>query len=582
MNDETTLASEGPFLLQTSSAPMPRAYVPAPEGPFELPVVPETPRKTAAVAPTRGRYASWSDADDRAKGRNPRDQLIGGRPSTQKNVLVYPPIAGRNERLFVLKNFKIDGAALRSDHRAFLADVAKWMGSGERWRIFIEAHASRTGAARHDDVLSEDRYLATRALLETELLRRGVDMSRVRIAGQGVGFRHTRLPGEDPRARSIYAVVQPDPSPRPPQPFPPPSLAINWLLVVPPGLLSIATVENLAPIRADEGGKFLNSFRNGNFLIFVPLPVSISSRKELTNVKVHVFFAAGGVLGSTENDVVLHGLRGASAQSEWITIGVHGIDGGANPIGDAQISGCLRSIGITAPPVAVRLTGHSRGCDSLVATVSGKLIKTPLDRLVFLDEAVEHVSLQKKNPDGTPDPKRGSVRLNRVAMMVQAGISPQIIFSYEAAHKSVNLLTGKSARVPGATYFDLKTDCVAALGEARLVEDAMALDPNLAMKAKAVPAIVAQLNSLHPKQAALPRRGSFTSGPSTPTRKNINDFCSDVDVKKAIKDILNNPVLMRFINDNGLTKYRKSIVPDWTPFAAHEFFVAEIAQELTD
>jgi hypothetical protein len=456
------------------------------------------------------------------------------------------------------------------------------MASGERWRIFIEAHASRTGVSRHDDVLSEDRYLATRAFLETELLRHGVDLSRVRIAGQGVGFRHTRLPGEDPRARSIYAVVQPDPSPRPPQPFPPPSLAINWLIVVPPGLLSIATVENLAPIRADEGGKFLNSFRNGDFLIFVPRRVSISSRKELTDVKIHVFFAAGGVLGPTENDVVLHGFRGASDQSEWITIGVHGIGGGANAISDAQISNCLRSIGINAPPVAVRLTGHSRGCDSLVATVSGKLIKTPIDRLVFLDEAVEHVSLQRKNPDGTPDPKRGSVRLNRVAMMVQAGISPKIIFSYEAAHKSVNLLTGKSARVPGATYFDLNTDCVAALGEARLVEDAMTLDPNLAKKAKANPTIVAQLNSLHPKQAALPRRGSFTAGPSTPTRKNINDFCSDVDMKKATKEILNNPVLMRFINDNGLTKYRKSIVPDWTPFAAHEFFVAEIAQELTE
>jgi hypothetical protein len=53
-------------------------------------------------------------------------------------------------------------------------------------------------------------------------------------------------------------------------------------------------------------------------------------------------------------------------------------------------------------------------------------------------------------------------------------------------------------------------------------------------------------------------------------------------MKKAIEDILNNPVLMKFINDNGLTKYRKSIVPDWTPFAAHEFFVAEIAQELTE
>ena len=582
MSDETTLVSEGPFLLPRASVRPTHPDVPMLQGPFELPLLQETPRKTSAVAPTRSRYATWSDADDRAKARNPRDQVIGGRTLTGKNVLAYPPVAGRNERIFVLKNFKIDGAALRSDHRRFLADVAKWMASHQRWRVFIEAHASRTGSARHDDVLSEDRYLATRAFLETELLRLGVDMSRVRISGEGVGFRHTRMPGEHPKARSVYAVVQPDPSPRPPQPFPPPSLAINWLIPIPPALLATADVENRAPIHADEGGKFLNSFRVGEFLLFVPQRVTLGSRKEETNVKVHVFFAAGGVLGPTENDVVLHGLRGASDQSEWITIGVHGIDGSANHISDAQISGCLQSIGINTPPAVIRLTGHSRGCDSLVHTVSQKLIKTPIDRLVFLDEAVEHVPLDRKAKDGTPDPKRGSVSINRVTAMVQSGIPAAKIFSYEAAHKSENLLTGRSARVPGATYFNLDARCIAAIGDARLVEDAMALDPKLANKAKADPRIVSQLQALHSTQAPLPPRGSLTTGPTMATRKNIDDFCSSAEIRKAVNAILATPVLMAFINDNNLTRYRKRFVPDWTPFAAHEFLVAEFAHELTE
>jgi outer membrane protein OmpA-like peptidoglycan-associated protein len=580
---EAELPPYGCRFGQTTPSEALEVNVPELEGLIELPEVGEISR-----AVTAARYATWSDANDRARGRNPRNQLIAGRQRTEKNVHDYPPAAGRNERLFVLHNFKIDGAALRSDHRAYLADVSKWMAQGGNWRVSIEAHASRTGARRHDDVLSEDRYLATRAYLETELLRRGVDISRVRIAGEGVGFRHTHLPGEDPRARSVYAVVQPDPSSHPPQAWPPPSMAINWLIVIPPSLLFTARVENPPPIRADEGGKFLNSFRCGDFLVFVPQRVTLGSRKDIKNVKVHVFFAAGGVLDRIvngipihdTNDVVLHGLRGASDQSEWITIGVEGILNGANTVSDAQISSCLQSLGINSPPEAIRLTGHSRGCDSLMATVSRKLIKTRIERIVFLDEAVEHVPLDSKNPDGTPDPKRGSVRLNRVLDLFRGRIDPRTILSYEPTDKSKNLLTGQSAKVPGAKYFDLDADCMAAIGAARLVEDAMVLNPVIAIRATANPKIIAQLQNLHPNQAALPPRGSLTTGPSTATQTNINAFCSDPTIGSGVEEIRRDPVLLRFINQNNLGRY--STVPDWTPFAAHEFFVAEIAHELTE
>ncbi|PZV00212.1 MAG: hypothetical protein DCF24_07740 [Cyanobium sp.] len=349
---------------------------------------------------------------------------------------------------------------------------------------------------------------------------------------------------------------------------------------------SQATDETATPIRADESNKILTTSNFGQFSIFVPENVLLGSRKEITNVKVHVFFAAGGVKGADTNDMFLHGLRGASNQSDWITIGVPGISGSANSISDSQIVDCLRSIGINSAPVAVRLTGHSRGCDSLVNTVTRGLIHTAIDRATMLDEAVEHVSTTAVLADGTPDPKRGEVRLNRVQQLVAKGISPGIITAYESTNKSKNLVTGKSAKVAGATYRDLNPECMAAIGAARLVQDAIAIRTDAARDAVAIPAIAIQLLDLN-----LPPRGTFTTGPSTGGKINFNDFCFEPaspsqapseprKMKDSIKAIRRDPVLVRFINSHNLARY--STVPDWTPFLAHEFFVAEIAHELTE
>jgi hypothetical protein len=347
-----------------------------------------------------------------------------------------------------------------------------------------------------------------------------------------------------------------------------------------------ATQETAAPIRADEAGQTLPIFNFGQFSIFVPEKVALGARKEITNPKVHIFFAAGGVQGADTNDIFVHGLRGASNQSDWITIGVRGIGGSANTISDAQIMQCLQSVGINSAPVSVRLTGHSRGCDSVVATVVGGLIHTPIDRITLLDEAVEHVSTAAVLPGGAPDPARGAVRINRVQQLVQKGISPGIIVSYESLHKSANLLTGQSAKVAGATYHDLNPECMAAIGAARLVQDGIALRPDAARDAARIPAIGAQLRDLN-----LPPRGTFTTGPSTGGKVNINDFCFEPAgpgqpagaaprMKESIRAIRRNPVLVQFINSHNLARY--STVTDWTPFLAHEFFVAEIAHELTE
>ena len=168
---------------------------------------------------SRDFYARWSDNDDRRKGRRPRDQVLNGRAQVSGMVSNNTAARGFGGAVFLLFNFKIDGAALREEHRTYLSNLAQWMASYETgesakagatggWTAFIEAHASRTGTARHNDDLSEDRYLATRAFLETELLRRGFQVDhRLQISGEGTGFRHSPA-AEDIRARAVYVVLQ--------------------------------------------------------------------------------------------------------------------------------------------------------------------------------------------------------------------------------------------------------------------------------------------------------------------------------------------------------------------------------------
>jgi hypothetical protein len=120
---------------------------------------------------------------------------------------------------------------------------------------------------------------------------------------------------------------------------------------------------------------------------------------------------------------------------------------------------------------------------------------------------------------------------------------------------------------------------MAAIGAARLVEDAMSLDPNIANLVRANPGMSNQLTNLR-----LPPRGSFTTGVATGTQKNISNFCAEPGNAKAIMDIIRHQTdtrigLIAFINNHNLSKFRGQ---DWAPFAAHEFFVAEIAHELTE
>lgn len=320
------------------------------------------------------------------------------------------------------------------------------------------------------------------------------------------------------------------------------------------------------PIRAEELVLQLATFHVGQFTVFVPSALlSDTGDVAAADPKVHVFFAAGGVQGDKANDVLVHGLRSASRDSEWITIGVRGTQGGATTIRSADIQSCLDQIGATGTPSSLRLTGHSRGCDSMVSSLNLIGPKQLIDRVVFLDEAVEHVD-QGANA--------GAIRLNRVLTVKQLGVPPEKIVCYEVGNVSFDYAANRSVRVPGATYFQLPVDGMAAVGCVRLLGDGFVRMPALGVTVAANPAIVGQIAPM-----LMPARWGFAvAGAGV----DLNQFC--IDHAPAIAQIKANASsansLLGLVNANDLTGY-KPYVFSWG-IAAHHFFVAEIAHELTN
>ena len=323
------------------------------------------------------------------------------------------------------------------------------------------------------------------------------------------------------------------------------------------------------PVRSDEVGKTLATFMHGSLIIFVPQTVRTTDDADIPDPKVHVFFAAFD--GPVKTEVLIHGLRGASNNSEWITIAVPGVLNSARPISEAEILDCLRSIGISSTPSVLRLSGHSRGCDSLMASFPKFKINTLklIDRVVFLDEAVEH-QLDKTKP------KLGSIRLNRVKNLTEKPyfIPADRIVSYEVGNRSFDNFEKKSVKVAQAKYFELEPDCMMAIGCVRLISDAIAQRPNIADLVKANTAIVDQLSPF-----SMPVRGGFSV--MIQDGEDLITYCNNHSAAiKQVKDNLNKPAsLLAFVNKNDLAKFGGfQFLPG---IAAHHFFVAEIAHELT-
>ncbi len=123
---------------------------------------------------------------------------------------------------------------------------------------------------------------------------------------------------------------------------------------------------------------------------------------------------------------------------------------------------------------------------------------------------------------------------------------------------------------------------VEAIGAVRMIQDAIALDP-------AAAALAATTNTTpdpdHPTTMrtvkdevdvlALPARMSLPSTAPAGT-DSLQTWCADPANRKRI-DKLSLDRLLAFISTQNLTHYTGQ---NWAPFAAHELFVAEIAEEL--
>jgi hypothetical protein len=79
-------------------------------------------------------------------------------------------------------------------------------------------------------------------------------------------------------------------------------------------------------------------------------------------------------------------------------------------------------------------------------------------------------------PKSDPDPQHPAERRPRSEaglgptepgeQLVGLGIDAGIVTAYESSNKLQDLLTGRSAKVAGATYHDLDPECMAAIGAA--------------------------------------------------------------------------------------------------------------------
>ena len=304
------------------------------------------------------------------------------------------------------------------------------------------------------------------------------------------------------------------------------------------------------------------------FAVFVPMgwiaKYNLVPAEEQRELKVHVFFGAGGVKGNNFNDVLLHGLRSASNATEWITIAVPGsaTDDGqsfATPFSDSDITDCLAAANITWPVTSLRLSGHSRGMVSLTAYAAKmKAYKSVLDRVHVLDEFQFH-------------DKAGTYH-GKVESLIQSGIPKDKIRGYESGDPA-------EKHVKDVDYVKFDAQAIAAVGAVRMIQDAIALNPSVATAAaatkttkdpvtKTMRTVKDEVDSL-----TLPTRGSLPSRAPAGT----DSLQSWMAAHKKELSAISAGHLGTFITTQNLTRYRGI---SWVPFLAHEFFVAEIAPEL--
>lgn len=140
-----------------------------------------------------------------------------------------------------------------------------------------------------------------------------------------------------------------------------------------------------APIRADEDAASVDRFCGRTFsgypAVFGKSSAFVPTKARPGGCAVHVFFSPGGATeGTGHNAVLMHGIRGAFAQSDWVVIGVPGYGGNSekeakafpNFITTAQILTILKEIWRTDCTIErLSLSAHSRGVNALMYTLGG-------------------------------------------------------------------------------------------------------------------------------------------------------------------------------------------------------------------
>jgi hypothetical protein len=337
-------------------------------------------------------------------------------------------------------------------------------------------------------------------------------------------------------------------------------------------VVSSRRLETETPLRATETAGMLQTLIvNEKFAVYVPwgwiVKYNLMKPADITETKVHVFFGAGGVIGDDANDVLLHGLRSAANPTDWITIAVPGSTnsaGGSIPtrFSDADITDCLAAVGLTTPVTKLRLTGHSRGMVSLVAYAPRTRLTGLIDRVHVLDEFQ------------VGDPKDGNYR-GKIEALIAAGIPRRKIVGYESQDPA-------KVHLRGVNYIAFNADLMAVFGTVRLIQDAIARDPAIAAAAAATrtkrdPAHRTRFLTVRDEVSSiqLPARGSLPSTAAAGTTS-LKSWMADRTNRRALGSH-SQQKLIAFVTRKNLTRYPGQ---DWAPFAAHEFFVYEIAPEL--
>jgi hypothetical protein len=302
---------------------------------------------------------------------------------------------------------------------------------------------------------------------------------------------------------------------------------------------------------------------------------SVASGTAASLNNVHVFFSPGSVTGPRGgNAVAVHGLRGAADPGKWILIGVPGGIGKAFTISDADIIGCLASVGRPPRIDALQLSAHSRGNAGLAKTLQGRLLTPSLIQYVTILDGTDHAA---------------GLTLGFTSSRVPAGriTADNIVFGSfpDVGHKAVQNI-------------QLPFNCMRSIGYARLISDGVTtgraptpLPPDIAAKVSAL---------------TLPPRGSFsTQNPPPPGKTSIIAYCADPHNAAALRAMRDGEPSQptstlstsqyaaraatspyAFIEQNNVPGFNApgrpaaSLVHFNPQIYSHHLFVAEIAHEL--